>query len=173
MQSKASKASIGKNSVGTQDYASFEKLNQIGYDGRDDVWAVGLIFSELVTGKTMQERGGQISQYMNKEIENRRLQLIQDIEKKEKISSSFVHLLKNCLQPLQAERPTSAQLLSFFFISTQQQQQQEKQDFFDSNVNKKNTIENANLNDEKKNNNVFFFFIDKKKNSEFLFYIFF
>jgi serine/threonine protein kinase len=58
--------------VGTICYSSFEKLNQIPYGGRDDVWAVGCIFSELTTKKTLDERGGQISLYTNKVIEERR-----------------------------------------------------------------------------------------------------
>jgi serine/threonine protein kinase len=41
---------FGKSFAGALEYASFEKLNQMRYDGRDDVWDVGLIFSELVTG---------------------------------------------------------------------------------------------------------------------------
>jgi serine/threonine protein kinase len=148
-----SKASIGKNSVGTQDYSSFEKLNQIDYDGRDDVWAAGLIFSELVTGKTMQERGGQISLYKNEKIENRRLLLIQDIEKKEKISSHFVQLLKKCLQPLQDERPTSAELLLLFFLNSPKKQEDKDSTYINNVV--INTKNNANFNDEKNNKNVF------------------
>jgi hypothetical protein len=72
MQSKVLKISIGKKHCW---HARITVLATM------DV-AVVLIFSELLTGKTMQERGGKLSCCTNKEIENRRLQLIQDIEKK-------------------------------------------------------------------------------------------
>jgi serine/threonine protein kinase len=37
--------------VGTQLYASYEKMEGIAYDGRDDVWAAGCILLEVITRK--------------------------------------------------------------------------------------------------------------------------
>ena len=37
-------------------YASLEKADNYEYDGRDDVWAVGCIWSELLTGVSLQQR---------------------------------------------------------------------------------------------------------------------
>ena len=38
-------------------YASLEKADNYEYDGRDDVWAVGCVWSELLTGVSLQGRG--------------------------------------------------------------------------------------------------------------------
>ena len=38
-------------------YASLEKADNYEYDGRDDVWAVGCIWTELLTGVSLQQRG--------------------------------------------------------------------------------------------------------------------
>lgn len=42
--------------VGTSFYSSDEKVRGVLYDGRDDVWAVGCIFLELVTGQRLSFR---------------------------------------------------------------------------------------------------------------------
>jgi hypothetical protein len=45
----ASSAAVATSSaVGSDNYASYEKFQGIGYDGRDDVWAVGCILLELL-----------------------------------------------------------------------------------------------------------------------------
>lgn len=39
-------------------YASYERLHGLSYDGRDDVWALGCIFIELLTHTRLLEMGG-------------------------------------------------------------------------------------------------------------------
>jgi hypothetical protein len=46
-----SSASFRATLVGSAQYASYEKSTGAGYDGRDDVWAMGIIFVELLKGQ--------------------------------------------------------------------------------------------------------------------------
>jgi hypothetical protein len=50
LASVATSAAYMHTKVGTSTYSSFEKLTGLPYDGRDDVWAVGCILLELLTG---------------------------------------------------------------------------------------------------------------------------
>jgi hypothetical protein len=46
-----SSASLRGTLVGSAPYASFEKTTGVRYDSRDDIWAMGLIFLELLKGQ--------------------------------------------------------------------------------------------------------------------------
>ena len=45
------KATLQSSRTGSSQYASYEKLHFMKYDGRDDIWAVGCVWSELITRK--------------------------------------------------------------------------------------------------------------------------
>ena len=51
-----SPASPETKMTGTSLYGSYEKMNEHPYDGRDDVWAVGCVWSELLTGVSLQHK---------------------------------------------------------------------------------------------------------------------
>ena len=43
------KATLQSSRTGSSQYASYEKLHFMKYDGRNDIWAVGCVWSELIT----------------------------------------------------------------------------------------------------------------------------
>ena len=52
----------------TSYYSSMEKISNIEYDGRDDVWGVGCVWTELITRVALRDRSGYISQRKHAEL---------------------------------------------------------------------------------------------------------
>lgn len=88
--------------VGTSRYSSIEKSQGLEYDGRDDVWAVGCIFLELVIGK-------QLSFPPNDS--NYEAQLMQLLQQCHKRCPEVAIYIQSCLITNYKARPSSATLL--------------------------------------------------------------
>lgn len=93
--------------VGTSVYFSYEKANDIPYDGRDDVWAAGCVFAELLTKSRLTQRGGAIHLYTNKAVNDRRLTLLSDCKR---IDERLGSIVSHMLEPEQEKRCTAEEL---------------------------------------------------------------
>ena len=81
----------GANSkVGTTPYSSYEKSHGFKYDGRDDVWAVGCVFSELITNKSLDKRGGTINDARVQECVERKNNLIEECVGKDRLMGEAI-----------------------------------------------------------------------------------
>ena len=52
----------------TSHYSSMEKISNMEFDGRDDVWGVGCVWTELITRVALRDRSGYISQRKHVEL---------------------------------------------------------------------------------------------------------
>eukprot|EP01033_Poteriospumella_lacustris_P005838 gene5838-biopygen2602 len=88
--------------VGTPLYMSYEKMEGLSYDGRDDVWAVGCIFLELILRQELR------LVRLAKDDAQRRLKL-QAVRQTDPVLGTVVcHILEH---QLQERRPSSTELL--------------------------------------------------------------
>lgn len=91
-----------KQNVGTEYYSSDEKYSNQEYDGRDDVWAVGCIFLELVNGERIRSRVSD----PNNELYLRQLLGNCDIR-----NPAVTKIIQLCLTIPYLSRPSSPEIL--------------------------------------------------------------
>ena len=89
----------------TSYYSSMEKISNIEYDGRDDVWGVGCVWTELITRVALRDRSGYISQ--RKHVELRQAVVNECIA----YDSDLGAVIGRMLTLDQADRPTASQCL--------------------------------------------------------------
>jgi len=100
------KSNVGQ--VGCNIYDSYEKANDIPFDARNDIWALGCIMAELITGSTLKSRGGAIYLYTNPKANDRRLKLIEDCKT---IHTHCGQIISKMLEGEQVYRCTTEQLM--------------------------------------------------------------
>lgn len=88
--------------VGTSNYSSDEKVKGIAYDGRDDVWAVGCIFVEIIIGELSAFRLSDPS---------KGLQLADLLRRCHDRNPQVTKIVRQCLVIDYEARPSSAALL--------------------------------------------------------------
>ena len=100
----STQTNFAKTAVGTPYYLSPELITSAGYDGRADVWSIGIIIYELITfhrpfhGENIAQLAMAVTRKQPKELP---AEAPQDL----------VELTKRCLKKEKTTRPTSAELL--------------------------------------------------------------
>ena len=99
----STQTNFAKTAVGTPYYLSPELITSAGYDGRADVWSIGIIIYELITfhrpfhGENIAQLAMAVTRKQPKELP---AEAPQDL----------VELTKRCLKKEKTTRPTSAEL---------------------------------------------------------------
>lgn len=94
--------------IGLDIYSSFEKAQGYAYDGRDDVWAIGCVFAELLTHYSITEWGGPLYDYENIEIKKRKSQLLHSLRF---VNHRIVPIIETALTDSVIDRPQAEELL--------------------------------------------------------------
>ena len=105
-KSKVSPAS-GANKVGAEMYRSPEKAMGRGYDGKDDVWALGCILGGAVTGRLMENRCAGVFALDPKAVKAL-------VEETSAASAKFGGLVAAMLERNPMERPTAQDVVRYF-----------------------------------------------------------
>ena len=99
------KATLQSSRTGSSQYASYEKLHFMKYDGRDDIWAVGCVWSELITRKPIVGNAPLCLSNSAKILQRR---VAQGIAYDSRLGGVVAAMLKSS----QADIPTASQCLS-------------------------------------------------------------
>jgi serine/threonine protein kinase len=103
------KSSLSKYSfAGTLTYASYEKGHGLRYDSKDDIWALGCVFVELLTGKRL---SGNLYETANAEVANRKKKVIDSCSNAGQHEPALVASIIISLQHNPSERPSAQQWL--------------------------------------------------------------
>jgi hypothetical protein len=107
------KSTMSKQSnVGTLMYASYEKADDLRYDSKDDIWGLGCVFVELITGKRLAAWGGGLNVYTNPQVVARKQAILQACEARAGVSEpALVASVASALHPDPAIRVSAAQWL--------------------------------------------------------------
>jgi tRNA A-37 threonylcarbamoyl transferase component Bud32 len=105
------KSYMSKHStVGTLMYASYEKVHGLRYDSKDDIWGLGCVFAELLSGKHLNTWGGSLYMYMNEEVIARKQAVLQACQ--ERVGTTepkLFHSISMALAHNPLERPSASQ----------------------------------------------------------------
>ena len=94
-----------QSKVGATTYASYEKSLGKPYDGRDDMWAVGLIFSEVLTGQSQTKC---LNNHHDIDVNLIREALVTACLQRDE---GLGQVISSLLSPYMVSRPTSADLV--------------------------------------------------------------
>lgn len=111
------KSSIGgaMSIVGTPIYSSYEKSHGLPYDSRDDVWAVGCVFVELLLHERLQTLlPRQVLSSLSADVTARHNEII---ERCNGVNASITSIIRLCLHRDVIKRPQSAEILLLMSIS--------------------------------------------------------
>ncbi|KNC51694.1 STE/STE7 protein kinase [Thecamonas trahens ATCC 50062] len=112
--SKVLTDSITKTQVGSKAYMSPERLTEPSYDVRADVWSLGLVLVELVTGEYPYAYLDQPLRILTAIAEG----VVPDMPDSLPYSDECKDFIKTCLQPDPANRPKPKALIKHSFLKS-------------------------------------------------------
>lgn len=107
------KSSIGKRTiVGTDIYSSYEKLHGERYNSEDDIWGLGCVFAELLTGRRLHGKGeGNWGVLMSSKLSRMQLKKQEVLQACVDADEKIGQLVGKMLREVPAERPNAKSLL--------------------------------------------------------------